>query len=635
VTGTAHRPIEDYAAIGNLHSVALIAPDGSIDWCCLPDFDSPSFFASLLDTARGGRFRIRPVGVPEGRSIYMDHTNVLETIFRTGSGRLVLTDFMPIAGDIDGLEEKPPPAEIHRLLHAEGGGVEVELEWAPRPDYARGEVRLSRIRHGFEAVAGGHRIVLEGLDPERAEIVERDGGPVLKARLRLGEGERTAVVTGLGDEFAGRQRDVETTQRLLHETLASWREWVHKEGTQERSWARPYQEIVTRSELCLKLLSYGPTGAIVAAPTTSLPEGIGGVRNWDYRYTWLRDAFMTVQAMHALGHKAEAVHFIRWARDAAAKGSQAPMMIQPMYTVRGETEAPVVELDHLSGYRGSKPVQVGNHAVEQQQLDVYGDVLDAGYSLAREGHELERDLRQFLVEAADEACSKLHEVGDSVWEMERGDRHFTYSKLMVWVALDRAIQLAERFGLEGDVGHWREVRAEARQLVLSRGYNSDRRAFTQTLDGEELDAAMLLLPIHELLPMEDPRVVNTIERIREELTDHNLVYRYHADDGLPGEEGAFVLCSFWLVDSLALSGRLDEAHEVFDSLVRRANHVGLYSEQIDPATGQFLGNFPQAFSHLGLLNSALYLAHAQGRDSPAKAPLGSPEHRREAAVARG
>ena len=631
MTSSAQRPIADYAAIGNLHSVALIAPDGSIDWCCLPEFDSPSFFAALLDPRVGGRFRVRPVGAPEGRSMYMDHTNVLETIFQTADGRLVLTDFMPLEGDIDGKVERSPAPEIHRYLHAEGGGLDVDVEWAPRPGYASGEVRITPVRGGFEAAAGGHRLMLEGLDHDEAEVLDGDGGPVLRARMTLSSGQRRVLMTGLREDPVRRHVSAEASEKLLHETLATWREWVHKEGARERTWARPYQELVTRSELCLKLLSYGPTGATVAAPTTSLPEGIGGVRNWDYRYTWLRDAFMTVQAMHALGHRAEALEFIQWAERTAQQESQGPKMVQPMYTVRGETEAPVRELDHLAGYRGSKPVQVGNQAASQKQLDVYGDLLDGAYALAREGHELDPEIQRYLVDLANEAGEKLHEVDDSVWEMERGDRQFTHSKLMMWVALDRAIQLAERFHLDGgDVEQWRRKRDEARQLVLERGYNRERRAFTQTLDGDELDAALLLVPIHELLPIDDPRVVGTIEAIEQQLTEHHLVYRYLADDGLPGEEGAFILCSFWLVDALALSGRLDDAHRAFDSLVRRANHVGLYAEQIDPRTGQFLGNFPQAFSHLGLLNSALYLAHAEGRERPVEALVGTLEHRRQA-----
>jgi GH15 family glucan-1,4-alpha-glucosidase len=366
-----------------------------------------------------------------------------------------------------------------------------------------------------------------------------------------------------------------------------------------------------------------------------LPEGIGGVRNWDYRYAWIRDASLTVQALHALGHETEARRFILWVEQVAQQEGQAPKRVQPMYTVRGDTEAPVEELDHLAGYRGSRPVQIGNHAVEQKQLDVYGELLDGAYELVREGQDLSDEVRRFVFEVADDAAERLHDTDDSVWEMERGDRHFTYSKLMLWVALDRAIQLAERYGLDGGNGQrWRTARDEARQLVLERGYSRDIGAFTQTLDGEELDAALLLLPLHEMLPVDDPRVQSTIDRTLERLTEHDLVYRYRADDGLPGEEGAFVLCSFWLVDALALSGRLTEAERIFESLLRRANHVGLYAEQIDPRTGQFLGNFPQAFSHLGLLNSALYLAYAQGKETPVPKPLGSAEHRQEAAAVR-
>jgi GH15 family glucan-1,4-alpha-glucosidase len=623
---SSYRPIADYAAIGNLHSAALIAPDGSIDWACLPDFDSPSYFAAILDSRKGGYFRVRPAASTDGRQQYVESTNVLETVFETADGRLVLTDFMPLWGDINGRSETATTRpEIHRLLHAEGDGLEVDIEWAPRPDYARGEVRLERVRGGYEAAAAGHRLLLAGLpDDAQAEIRDQDG-PVLRARVALRSGQRLALVTGLADDSL--EPSAYDSLEELHRTVETWRAWVHKEGSRDRRWAQPNQALVARSELALKLMSYAPTGAIVAAPTTSLPEGIGGVRNWDYRYTWIRDASLTVQAMHALGHRAEARDFIEWAEDVARQKTDSPLRVQLMYGIRGETVAPEEMLDDLEGYRGSRPVRIGNEAAMQKQLDIYGELIDGAYELVREGHELGPEVTGFLASLADAAAGSLNEADDGIWEMRRGSRRFTYSQLMLWVALHRAVLLAERHGLEGDVDRWREKRDEARALVLKEGYDEARGAFTQTFGDPDLDAALLLLPLHEMLPFEDPRVQSTIDRILEELTEHDLVYRYHADDGLPGEEGAFVLCSFWMVDALALSGRLDEAHRMFDSLVRRANHVGLYSEQIDPRTGLFLGNFPQAFSHLGLLNSALYLAHADGRETPVPAPVGSKEHR--------
>ncbi|HWH24168.1 MAG TPA: glycoside hydrolase family 15 protein [Candidatus Limnocylindria bacterium] len=631
---SGYRPIADYAAIGNLQSVALVAPDGSIDWCCLPDFDSPSYFAALLDARGGGRFRVRPAGAGEATVRYVDHTNVLESIFHTATGRLVLSDYMPIEGDIDGRPQEQPPPAIYRLLHAEGGPVEVDVEWSPRPDYARGELRMAPIRHGFEAAANGRRLVLQGLRDGEVEISEVDRRPVLRARLALAAGERRVLVTGLNEEVS--EPSVEDAIELLRRTEETWRDWVHKGGRKERSWARPHEELVTRSELVLKVLCYGPTGAIVAAPTTSLPEWIGGVRNWDYRYAWIRDASLTVQALHAVGHREEAREFILWAERTAGQAESGDQQrVQPLYCINGETDAPEEILGHLAGYRDSPPVRIGNEAAKQVQLDVYGELLDGAYELVREGAELPDDVRRMLVEVADMAVEQIDQPDDSIWEVRNGPDQFTYTKLMLWVAFDRAVQLVEAGVLpERGRQRWERAREQVRRAGLERGFDRAGKAFVQRLDGQDLDASLLLIPLHELLPASDERVQSTINRIIDELTEHNLVYRYNADDGVGGDEGAFVLCSFWLVDALALSGRLDEAHAIYDSLVRRVNHVGLLAEQINPASGEFLGNFPQAFSHLGLLNSAIYLAHAEGREMPISAPVGTREHRRQAASAR-
>jgi GH15 family glucan-1,4-alpha-glucosidase len=609
----SYRPIGDHAIIGNLRSAALVAPDGAIDWCCLPDFDSPSVFAALLDHKRGGRFRVGLPDAPIGHQRYITHSNVLETTFQPTGGRLVVTDFMPLGGDLNEPQAEATAPRIWRLLHADGGAVEAEVEWAPRPDYARGSTRVERLSGGFRAWAGEQSVVLAGLaDHELVDgilVSAEDGQPAVRARLQLASGERRVLVCALGEEpFAV---DIDEGWRLRRETVQAWRDWLHKIGVAERAWARPYQDLVTRSELALKLMCY-PSGAIVAAPTTSLPEEIGGVRNWDYRYSWIRDAALAVRALHSVGHEDEARRFILWSERMAEQRTDAPEPVQIMYGIRGDTELPEDELHHLEGYRRSAPVRIGNGAAKQKQLDVYGELLDGAYQLVRDGDALPPDVWRFLSTIADGACGRLEEPDEGIWEVRSGEHQFTYSKLMLWVGLDRAVRMAEGYGLRGDVARWRRSREEARAMVLERGYNAQLGAFTQLLDGAELDASLLLIAVHGLLPGDDPRMLSTIDRILEQLTDHGLVYRYHADDGLPGGEGAFVLCSFWLVDALALAGRLDEAEGVFDGLIRRANHVGLFSEQIDPATGEFLGNFPQAFSHLGLIDSAIHIAEARG-----------------------
>ncbi|HVM29889.1 MAG TPA: glycoside hydrolase family 15 protein [Candidatus Limnocylindrales bacterium] len=626
---TAYRPIGDYALIGNLRTAALVAPDGAIEWCCLPDFDSPSVFAAILDHQRGGRFR---VGVEGGTSVtqrYVIHTNVLETIFHSEHGRLVLSDFMPLRGNLNDARGSETRPGIWRMLHAEGGPVEADVEWAPRPDYGRASLDMAKTEHGLVATSDATAYALSGLTPtELDNAVIRagaDGQPSMHARLHLEAGEKRLLVCSPGER--PEQVDIEVGDAWRADTIAAWRRWLHKIGVAERAWARPYQDLVTRAELALKLMCY-PTGAIVAAPTTSLPEWIGGVRNWDYRYSWIRDAALAVRALHAVGHEDEARAFILWAERMAQETTDAPKTVQIMYGIRGDTDLPEQELDHLEGHRGSRPVRIGNGAAKQKQLDVYGELLDGAHELVRDGDQLPDDVLRFLCEVADSACDRLDETDEGIWEVRKEGKHFTYSKMMLWVCLDRAVCMGERGLLQGDVDHWRERREEASRMVLERGYNDSRKAFTQTLEGHDLDASLLLMPALGIVEPTDPRMLNTIDAMLQELTDHDLVYRYHADDGLPGGEGAFLLCTFWMVDALALAGRLDEADRIFESMLRRANHVGLYSEQIEPSTGEFLGNFPQAFSHLGLINSAISLARARGifESGPHAKPPGSHDH---------
>jgi GH15 family glucan-1,4-alpha-glucosidase len=628
MSDSRYKPISDYAAIGNLRTVALVGRDASIDWCCFPNMDSPSVFAAVLDAERGGCFRVRPVGAAYGEQEYERDTNVVRTVFTGADGRLTVTDFFPLAGKVHGRGESTAPPEIHRLLRCDGGAVEVEVEWSPRPDYARAHVSLYPVVGGCVAEAGEEtgRLFLAGLRDGELELGEAPGGSVARARFRMEPGEVRVLVSRWGSAAAG--VSVDESERLRAATCETWRQWLHNAGrTHSREWAGSWEPYLIRSELALKLVTHADTGAIAAAPTTSLPETIGGVRNWDYRYTWIRDASLTAQAFTSLEHHEEGVEFLLWAERAAAQGGEDHVQI--MYGLHGESDLEEVELTHLEGYRGSAPVRVGNGAAKQLQLDVYGELLDSAYELLRRGQRLDAHLLHFLSRLADRAADGWERPDFGIWEVRSEPRHFTYSKLMSWVALDRAVHLAERFGLEGDVVRWRRERAKIRSSILENGYDEAVGSFVQSYGSGELDASSLHVPLFELLPFDDPRVQSTIDRTMEQLMEGGMLYRYRGDDGLPGKEGTFGLCTFWLVDCLALSRRLDEAWSVFEGMVQHTNHVGLLPEQIDAQSGEFLGNFPQAFSHIGLINSLLYLGYAEGREIPDPSPVGTPDHRQE------
>jgi GH15 family glucan-1,4-alpha-glucosidase len=620
-----YLPIAAHGAIGNLHTAALVAADGGIDWWCPPEFDRPSVFAAILDTSRGGRFRVSARGATAQRQGYLHHTNILETVHEVGRARLRIADFMPVRGNLDhGAPDAP--AEIVRVLTADGR-VTVDLEWSPRFDYGRDEVAIEAGDGGFVAtgMASGARLGLAGV-PEGAVIDAGETGPVVRASFELEDGERIALaIRWDADDLA---IALDPALAALEETAAAWKDWVRKEeATGDRSWAGAWAEDVIRSELALKLLTFAPTGAIVAAATTSLPEWIGGIRNWDYRYSWIRDSALAAQALYALGHRTEAEAFIRWSERSARDEGEEDWGLRIVYGIRGGKCLPERELEHLEGYARSGPVRIGNGAVDQLQLDIYGELISAAYEVLRMGGELPDDILRFLPRVVDEGLHRWREPDYGIWEVRNGPDQFVYSKAMVWMALDRGIRMVDEGMLAGDTTRWQAARSEIATHVLENGYDPDLGAFTQRFGSGTLDASNLLLPLMEIIPFSDPRVQSTIDRTLQDLTEQDLVYRYKADDGLPGEEGAFGLCTFWLVDALALSGRLDEAYRVFDGMTSRANEAGLFSEQIDPANGEFLGNFPQAFTHMGLINSALYLAHMEGRETPVPDPIGSEGHR--------
>ena len=622
---SSYLPIADYGVIGNLYTVALVGKNGALDWCCLPDFDSPSVFGRILDASKGGTFQVSVKNGSFARREYVEDTNILKTSFDTWGGRLEVTDFMPIEGDITPPESFESAPEIHRILHARDGRVEVNVEWSPRFDYARGTTHLRGGDNGIIATDGEEKISLLGL-PDNATIKDLPDKSIIKARFELEGGDRIALVSRWGAD--NHHSSLHASMEAFETTSDVWRTWKDGNGKDSnRDWASPWEDLVARSEFVLKLLSYGPTDALIAAGTTSLPEEIGGVRNWDYRYSWIRDASLAAQALFAMGHSEEATAFVDWAEHAAEEKGEEEWGLHIMYDVHGNPDLPEMELDHLEGYKKSAPVRIGNGAADQLQLDVYGELIDAAYEIVRLGGPPGWDLWPFLENVANMACKQWHKPDYGLWEVRDGPSHFPYSKVRVWSALQKASRLVESGRMEGDVAAWRETQKAIREDVLEKGIIEEKNAFRRRYEEDALDASNLLIPLIEFMPFEDPRVQGTIDATLRELTVNDLVYRYMADDGLPGEEGAFGLCTFWMVDALALSDRMDEAYRIFETMAGHANDLGLYSEQVDPHSGELLGNFPQAFTHIGLINSLLYLAYKEGVEAPIRAPIGTAEHR--------
>lgn len=607
---TPYPPISDYGLIGNRHTCALVSRDGSVDWCCLPYLESPSVFAGILDAARGGRFRIGPAGDATREREYVGCSAVLRTTFTTPTGVLQLYDFLPIR---DGRGEEASHSEfvIVRIAECIEGRVDVRVEWTPRPNYARDDVRIKRSGDVVVATAAEGALWIAGLPQDDATEI-RDAGA--HATVRLGQGESLPVLAGWGEPR--HEEPAELAQRYLEETQAWWARW--ERDCEVAPEAEPWRDQVLRAGMVLKLLTNERSGAMAAAPTTSLPEEIGGIRNWDYRFCWVRDSSMTTRAFITIGQRADGIAFLRFL-ERAAEQHRDPARIQVLYGLNGEVRLPEYTLGHLDGYRGSAPVRVGNDAALQRQLDVYGELLQAAYELLRIGAAPTPQQEPWLQSVADHVCNVWRLPDRGIWEIRGPERHFTYSKLMCWVALDRAIRIAERLHWERETTRWHEEREAIRAAILDEGYDPDGNTFVQTFGGKELDASSLLIPLVGFLPAEDARVQGTIDATRRHLTHGGLVHRYLPErmaDGVGGGEGAFVICTFWLIDALALSGRTEEAAELFERMLALANDLGLYAEEIDPRTGAFLGNFPQAFSHVGLINSAHFLGRALAAEGP-------------------
>ncbi|HET9983673.1 MAG TPA: glycoside hydrolase family 15 protein [Longimicrobiales bacterium] len=598
-------PLAEYALLSDCHSAALVSRAGSVDWLCLPRFDSPAVFGRLLDEA-AGRWSLRPVGEATAARGYADGTLVLETRWACGGGEAVVTDALAMAvGDRGHELGSASPHALLRHVRGVRGEVDLELEFAPRPEYG---VVLPLIVEGDGGVVGrGGAALVRLCSPVPLEVADSTA----RARLRVRAGESV----GFALRFAASIEPVpelwtpEDVERRLRETAAAWRSW----SRMHQAYQGPWKELVHGSGRVLQALTYATTGAIVAAPTTSLPERVGGVRNWDYRYCWVRDASLTLRALWVAACPDEATRFFDFLARAALPQVRSGTDLQVVFGIGGEHDLTERELPHLSGWRRSRPVRIGNGAWVQRQLDVYGELLDAAWMLRDQISALGDVARELLAAAADGAAARWPEPDHGIWEIRGEPQHFVHSKLMCWVALDRAIRMADFLRADAArVERWRAEAGAVRRAILERGWSDAAGAFVQSFGGDILDASALVPALVGFLPAGDPRMRSTIEAVAARLTDdRGLVYRYRAPDGLAGGEGAFLLCTFWLAEAWALAGETARARATFEAAAAHANDLGLLAEEVDSASGELLGNFPQAFSHIGLVNAAWAISQAE------------------------
>jgi GH15 family glucan-1,4-alpha-glucosidase len=597
-----YLPIAEHGVIGDLHTAALVGTDGTIDWYCCPHFDSPSVFAAILDRQHGGYYRIAPATESwTPKQLYFPDTNVLITRFLTRAGVGEVQDFMPI-------HESLGHVYRHRLIRrvvGVRGELTFRVEVEPRFEYGRDPHEVDFHENGVVFRSPGMSLALE----TPTTLTPTEAGVTCEITLRAGESV-TFVLERVPEDYVPHPYSEEETRDAFDRTIEYWRHWLSTSRYQGR-----WRETVHRSALTLKLLTFRPTGGIVAAPTTSLPEQIGGGRNWDYRYTWIRDAAFSLYALLRLGFTEEAAAFMDWLRERFSErppGGQGPLQI--MYGVDGRSELEEEELEHFEGYQRSAPVRIGNGAAQQLQLDIYGELLDSVYIYNRDGSPIDHDAWVDLSRVVDWMCENWDQADEGIWEHRDGRRHYTYSRLMSWVGLERAVRIALERGLPADLPRWQSSRDLIYRQIMDRGWHADRRAFVQHYETEFLDAAVLLMPLVNFVAPTDRRWLSTLDAMSDELVSDSLVYRYNVEaspDGLEGEEGTFSICTFWYVESLARSGRVDQARLIFEKMLTYANHLGLYSEQIG-LTGEALGNFPQAFTHLALISAALCLDQALG-----------------------
>ncbi len=612
-----YEPIASYGMLSDCSSAALVSRTGSIDWLCLPRFDSPAVFARLLDP-RAGHWSIRPAGRFEITRRYLPGTLVLETTFTTPTGAVRLRDALAFAAGQRGHElGAGAPHELLRSVEALSGSVEIVTALCPRPEYGLVRPLLRITDTGARSFGGPNQFAVSSPVALTVDDATLSASFTLRAgESKAGESAGFCLVWAPAESAPPQTCAAADVPSRIADTVAGWRSWEDEHDI----YGGPRRELIRLSSRVLKGLTYTPTGAIVAAATTSLPEQVGGERNWDYRYAWIRDASLTMQALHIGTCPDEVADFVSFMTSSAGGGASSDDALQIMYGIGGEHDLSERVLGHLRGWRDSRPVRVGNGAWDQVQLDVYGELLDAIHVYRDRLGDLHPEIQRFASGLADAAAARWRERDAGMWEMRGEPQHHVSSKVQCWVALDRAVRLAPGLGEFARPDQWAAERDRIRQAVLERGWSPKREAFVQAFDGDELDAAALLMSIVGFLPATDPRMRSTIEAIARDLTQDGLVLRYRNDtgvnaDGLHGEEGTFVICSFWLAQCLAQSGEVDRAEALFDRLSGYANDLGLLAEQIDAANGELLGNFPQAFSHIGLINAAWEIDRARSKQT--------------------
>jgi GH15 family glucan-1,4-alpha-glucosidase len=603
VVMTTYPAIEDHGLIGDLQTAALVATDGTIDWFCSPRFDSPSIFASLLDQGAGGHFRVAPEGTEYvTKQLYLPGTPILITRFMSNDGVGEVVDFMPIAG-----ERATDRHRIVRMVRVVRGQMRFRLDCQPRFNYGRdvAEVdvgpdgatfRSPTMTMNVNASRRDRRLVGPG------DIVRTELG--VRAFATLDEGDVGGLVLETAPDGPAHLISPDEILRMFEQTRDFWRRWIGRSQYKGR-----WREMVERSAMTLKLMTYAPTGALVAAPTAALPEQIGGERNWDYRFTWVRDASFSVYALLGLGFTDEALAFLRWLNARVKEAAERSTPLQIMYRIDGSPDLDEQVLDHFEGYRGSSPVRIGNGAAGQLQLDIYGEALASIHLADTHGLRMSHEAWSNTVRLIEWLSEHWDDPDDGIWETRGGRQDFVYGRLMSWVAFDRAIRLASERGRPADLAGWTATRDTIYRQIMDRGFHSKREAFVQHYDTDVLDASLLYMPLVDFIGPTDPMWQSTLRAMDQELVSDSLVYRYDpvaSPDGLRGSEGTFTICSFWYVDALARSGRLDDARLTFEKMLTYSNHLGLYSEEIAP-TGEQIGNFPQAFSHLALISAAMNL----------------------------
>ena len=599
-----YKQIDDYGLIGDMHGSALVSSDGSIDWCCMPRFDSPALFSRTLDSNKGGFYKLAPAKISSSTRRYLPNTNVLETSFTTSTGTGVLIDFMPVHRHVIMSRESLEVTDsqrVVRILHCTKGRLDFEMDCYPKFDYGTIVPHASLSSPTTGMAHGGSEEVSVYCSSQLTVV--NDG---FRSRGVIFEGEKIYSTVSNQVSFSRRSEPLTPAEldEELADTTAFWEDWAA-----QCTFQGEHREAVLRSALTLKALTYAPSGALVAAPTTSLPEVIGGERNWDYRYTWIRDATFAIYALSIIGYTGEARAFKNWLEWSTSGRARD---LQVMYGLGGERRLTETKIPELEGYMNSKPVRIGNGAYDQFQLDIYGEIMDSAHIFRKFGGAVDADYWEYLRRVVNFVIDHWREPDEGIWETRGGRQHFVFSKVMCWVAMDRAIKAATDLKLPGDIEAWEKVRDEICNDVMSKGYSQERQAFVQSYGSDNLDAANLMLPLVGFIPATDPMMRSTIKAIQKELTNkQGFVYRYRKfDDGLNGSEGSFIICTFWLADNLIHLGQIDEARVLLDSLLNCANDLGLLSEEYDSATGNMLGNFPQAFSHLALINTAVQLQQA-------------------------